>query len=180
MIAMRTWDMAKALLSGCESPKDVDRVLSALDDTWELREIYSMLQSFASVGRETQPQDHRLSLEAGDQSSTTSPDCEPEVKSPAALPESAKNNVAEQLEALFRSDGMTNKQVEKWLITNFKISRSVGKGSLRDFLEKVLSDSNLEMVNRIVASAQGLRDPLAASSDLESYWDLQDRHHLSS
>ena len=155
MIAMRTWDIARALLGTCDSSDDVDMVLLALDDPAEFRKLYSMLLPFSSDSGNSLSQNSSFSSGTGDPSLTTSPNGETQHKLPTALPESAKNNAARQLEKLFRSNGMTNKQVEEWLVANFEISRSVGKGSLRNFLEKVFGDLNLAKVNQIIASAQG-------------------------
>ena len=84
---------------------------------------------------------------------------------------------ASQLETLFRTMGMTNKQVEEWITNNFTVSTLAGKDSLRKYLTKVLNDSGLGLTNRILAAAQRLVDgETSSSSDIRKYWDEQDRH----
>ena len=165
VIAMRVWDIAKILISECDSPEDVDRILHVLDDPAEYRDLRSLLIPFSSENLDSPLQEPEGRQTQGEAS--------------RSLPGTAKASAVKQLETLFRSDGMTNKQVERWLLENFEVSRSVGKGSLKDFLEKVLSDFNLAKVNRIIASAQRLKDTSKSESDIASYWEQQDRRHLS-
>ncbi len=89
-----------------------------------------------------------------------------------ALPDTSKATMAEQLEVLFRSRGMTNKQVEQWFSANFEIDIPIRKVSLRNYLMKVLTGIDLGLGNRILATAQGrLTKTSSENSDIEDYWD---------
>ena len=72
---------------------------------------------------------------------------------------------------------MTNKQVEEWITENFSVGSTVGKGSLRKYLVRVLDDADLGLKNRIIAATQQLaNDQDTKNSDLVEYWDGFDKH----
>lgn len=169
---MRTWEIAKLLLERCDSPQDVDQVLETLHDRLAFQELCAMLGSFASgphadASTSAAKNTPALLQEAEDQTIRDS------VK---ALPDSSKATMSEQLEILFRSYGMTNKQVEQWFITNFQIDVPMGNGSLGQYLTKVLREVDLGLGNRILAAAQK-RTPGDSSkpSELKDYWDKLDK-----
>ena len=92
-------------------------------------------------------------------------------------PLSSKEVSASQLESIFRTSGMTNRQVEQWITDNFGIQFSVGKDSLRKYLANVLDDADLGLTNRMLAAAQQVANGGATSaSDIRDYWDELDKH----
>ncbi len=94
-----------------------------------------------------------------------------EVKSPS--PETT----AAQLEVLFRATGMTNKQVEEWIIDEYGTNKVVGKDSLSKYLNRVLLGASLGQTNRLLSAAQRLAMNIGStSSDIREYWDQLDKH----
>ena len=84
---------------------------------------------------------------------------------------------ASQLETIFRTMGMTNKQVEEWMTEAFGAQVLVGKHSLHKYLTKVLDGADLGLINRLLAGAQRLSiDTGSPASDIKEYWDQLDRH----
>ena len=72
---------------------------------------------------------------------------------------------------------MTNKQVEDWIKENFSVGSTVGKGSLRKYLVRVLDNADLGLKNRIIAATQQLANGQdTENSDLVAYWDGFDKH----
>ena len=173
MIDMRTWKIAKLLLDNCETQRDVDEVLQTLNDSSEMRDLVTMMSPFASRNYLTTPvavdskrrrSSHELKESMGKSKSTT-------------LTDTTKNTTVEQMESLFRSCGMTNKQVEQWFDANFKIRISIGKGSLRNYITRILDEVDLGLSNRILSTIQRQANSgLSDNSDIEKYWDQLDKH----
>ncbi len=176
---MNTWDIAKLLIQGCNSPDDIGRTLSTLRNPKDVERVCELLTAFSGVMPATQIH----------QSGKTNDDAPPVNGSPAnrakgtvkkRRPETANSSeeaIAIKLEPLFREQGMTNIQVEEWFSTNFRIGRTIGKRSLRKYLIRVLDSADLGLKNRIIAAAQQLgNDPDAEDSDLVKYWDGFDKH----
>ena len=172
MIQMHTWDIAKLLLEHCDSRQDVDRVLLILNDTSALRELCVLLSEFA-----TRPDPHESStIEADRLMEVPETQQRPKGDGLKPLPDASKATMSEQLESLFRSYGMTNNQVEQWFSSNFEINVPIGKGSLKQYLLKVLKEVNLGLGNRILATAQSHpRGDLSKTSDIKEYWDQLDK-----
>ncbi len=171
--SMHTWELAKLLLDGCDSPGEVDEVLNTLSDTLALRELRTMLSAFASnsgSGSET------LSL-----TSANGPTTEPQLVAEAVdegikrLSDASRTTMAEQLESLFRSGGMTNGQVQQWFKANLQIDLLLNGRSLRHYLMRVLKEVDLETGNRVLAAAQGLGRDYSTKSEISDYWDHLDR-----
>ena len=172
MKAMRTWDIAKLLLERCDSCQDVDQVIETLNDTLALQELCRILSSFASHPRVDAPP---LTL-GGRPTAVSEPERQAADDDVKVLPDISKDATAEQLGVLFRSCGMTNKQVVQWFETNFKIDVPIRKGSLRQYLMKVLAGADLGLANRILATAQGrLPGDSRKKSDIGDYWDRLDK-----
>ena len=165
---MHTWEIARLLLENCDSRQDVDQVLETLNDTLALQELRTMLSSFASdPGTATPPSMPKSETMAMPKLGQNVID-----NGGNALPDTSKATVAEQLETLFRSSGMTNKQVEQWFSANFEIDVPIRKVSLRKYLLKVLTGIDLGLGNRILATAQGrLTRNSSEKSDIKDYWD---------
>ena len=168
---MHTWELAKLLLEGCDSPEEVNEVLNALNDASALRELCTMLSSFASYSPSERPSP----------ASANGPTAEPDLMVEALdedidrLPDVSRTTMAEQLEHLFRSSGMTNGQVQQWFKTNLHIDLSLNNRSLRHYLMRVLKKVDLEAGNRILAAAQGLGRDYSTGSEISDYWDHLDR-----
>ena len=91
--------------------------------------------------------------------------------------QSIRDTSASQLVTIFRGQGMTNKEVEEWIISNFGVRILVSKKSLQKYLAKVLNEAGLGLTNRILAAAQRLdAGDTTEPSDIRTYWDEQDRH----
>ena len=178
---MRAWDIAKLLLDNCTSPQDVEEVLMTLDSPRELQELRSLLSSFSNGTLSTPyadadtpplPDPKRVSIPTTGQPSTE--------KSVKVLPKRPEAPMMDHLESLFRSDGMTNKQVAQWFSTNFNINVPIGRKSLRHYLTKLLDDVDWGLRNRIFEAAQRLqKDDSSTPSDIESYWDQLDKQFSS-
>ena len=170
---MRAWEIAKVLLKHCESEQEVDQVIETLNDTLALREVCVILSSFASRSPFNVPA-------KGPSGTSTVAVRKPKQSTidhgVKPLPVTSRVVMAEQLEVVFRAYGMTNRQVEQWFTTNFKIDVPVGKGSLRRYLMRVLAGVDLGLANRILAMAQGgLTGDSLKRSDIEEYWDGLDK-----
>ena len=73
---------------------------------------------------------------------------------------------------------MTNRQVEQWINSKFDVNVVMGKGSLRQYLTKVLNKADLGMSNRMLSAAQRLvMDGSSGDSDIRNYWDELDKRH---
>ena len=170
---MRTWEIAKLLLDNCESQRDVDEVLQTLSNSSETQKVLTMMSPFASSSYES-TSDVVVSKQKrspGELEGTAG------KKKGSALIDTTKNSTAEQMESLFRSCGMTNKQVEQWFAGNFKIQIPIGKGSLRNYIARILSGVDLGLSNRILSTIQRQANSgLSDNSDIEKYWDQLDRH----
>ena len=169
---MGAWEIAKLLLEHCESEVDVERLLLTLDDPSELRELRTMLSAFATY----------MEVETSSAIAPAAPVVVPEAQQrPKAgrvrvLPDASRATMSDQLESLFRSYGLTNSQVERWFSTNFEINVPIKKGSLQQYLMKVLKDVDLALGNRILAAAQAqmMRDS-SQTSEIKDYWDELDK-----
>lgn len=176
---MRTWDIAKLLIEGCSSPQEVAQVIRTLQDAGAMQQVCSLLAAFSS--------DTTSSVERGTEICSRegigSYGMSTEVNEPAARKarndraHSSKAATAPQLESLFRISKLTNKQVEWWLDHHFGVQVTVGKSSLRKYLNKVLEDIDLGLTNRILAAAQRLaNDQAISTSEVRNYWDRFDKH----
>ena len=177
---MRTWDIAKLLMERCNSPEDVERVIVTLKDPGAMQEVCSMLAVFSGGESIASNTDTHVSTITGKvRSSSTSKADKPAIdKGVEILPETSKISSIDQLESLFRSAGMTNKQVEHWFSVNFHVRVTISKRSLRKFLAKALDNADLGLTNRILSAAQRLvKDGSSTTSDIKSYWDEFDKRY---
>ncbi len=175
---MHTWDIAKLFIESCSSPEDVDWVIVTLQDPDAVQQVCSLLIAFSS----NKPSASRRKAEAptiqgvGSYRSSTKIDTLATGKGEADFTRSSKDAIASQLESLFRSSGMTNRQVEQWVTGNFAIRVAIGKGSLHEYLAKVLKNADLGLTNRILSAVHRLvREEGASTSDIQNYWDGFDK-----
>ena len=181
---MRTWDIAKILIERCRSPEDVDQAIMVLRNPETAREVCTFLTSFSNKEKfisqdrtETATSQYKSNVDPSPSAAKTNAG----TKRSTHLVTSSRRAIAIHLETLFRASGMTNRQVEQWVTTNFPISITVNKSSLLDYLIRVLNRSDLGMTNRIFAAAQRLaNDKSVSTSDISNYWDGLDKHFVSS
>ena len=173
---MRAWDIAKLLMEHCKTPDDVEQIIMVLNDRLTMGEVCSMLSAFSNRKAASSHADVPMARKE------SRPGRVPEVKQAetasggTTLLDTSKAAAVDQLESLFRSGGMTNKQVEQWCNTNFNIHFAVGKGSLRRFLTRLLNGADLGLTNRILAAAQReIMTDASDTSDIKSYWDELDK-----
>ena len=176
---MRTWDIAKLLMERCNSPEDVERVIVSLKDPAAMQEVCSMLAAFSNNKSAVSHADFNVSMMGKGRSAPSFKVGQSSIgKDTGVLLDTSKISTIDQLESLFRSAGMTNKQVEQWVCDNFHASVTVGKGSLRRYLTKLLDNADLGLINRILSAAQRvMRDGSSATSDIKSYWDEFDKRY---
>lgn len=175
---MLTWDIAKLLIEKCDSPEDVTQVIVTLRSPSSIEEVCSLLTAFSNGGHpstnskqtsQTMQGMRSQSPSAGDGKSTSSRTKKEPVDSSSLA-------AAKQLEALFRSKGMTNQQVEQWVNSNFSARAILGKDSLRKYLTRVLNNVDLGVRNRILATAQRLvNEDYKGTSEIKDYWDELDK-----
>lgn len=173
---MRTWDIAKILLNHCNSPEAVDQVLMTLEDPSEFRNLYAMLLPFATQRHECLPSGRAHPSSADRRVSGHHSGKLARANLPEPLPnQPVSADAVARLESLFRADRMTNAQVQQWMSTHFDSSIPVGKGSLHNYLSRVLNRADTATRNRIFAAALRLDKDSPELDDLRSYWDLLDK-----
>ena len=175
---MRTWDIAKLLISHCGSPEEVHGVIRALQDPTTVDQICFMLDPFVSDYRESGRYGQTGSNALADREMMTLP-ARPSDKptSHSSGTPSANLAIADELASLFRTHGMTNRQVETWLADGFGVQLLVGKDSLRRYLARVLNSVDLGGRNRITVAARNLAsDGDETTSEITQFWnDLDER-----
>ena len=179
---MHTWKMAKVLIDSCSTPTDVDQVLAVLKNPVAIEELRSMLlplsgQSTTSLVVDTGP------LSSGQDSANPTASVEKPLASQASaqpqeipivepLPESTRLAAVDQLESIFRSTGMTNRQAEQWMNNNFHVGLNTRKQSFHYHLTRILTAAGLSMTNRMLAAAKReLKNESMGNPDIEKYWD---------
>ena len=165
---MRTWDVARLLLTGCESPKDVEQVVAILRDPSHSRDICAMLSSFTIESEDVNTQ--------GALPPTSERDAYVRQlsggKGPKPPLEGPAFDIASQLESIFRSHGMTNYQVEQWVGDKFGVDAIIGKMSLRAYLGKLVNHEGLVFGNYLLSRARlDMGGDTRKNSDLADYWD---------
>ena len=171
---MRSWDMAKLLMECCDSPEDVGQVIATLSNPAVLQEVCSMLAPFSNAKPEASDPETYVTKKTGDsrRASVHTSTQQGSGKGTKVPPKNSRVAATVQLESLFRSSGMTNKQVERWVDSNFNVDIVVGKGSLHQYLTRVLNRADLGMINRMLSAAQRLlKDEPSGASDIRNYWD---------
>ena len=183
---MRTWDIAKLLVENCNSPEEASEIASVLRDPASVKQIQSILEAFSDLNKTRSSAQVEVQ---GAQRAYSSDWPKPASKSTKFLSGTqvmsstaiSGASTAEQLESLFRSNGMTNQQIEEWITANFGIRVVVGKESLKKYLAKVLNRADLGLSNRILAAAQKLVSGSAQdNSDIRDYWDELDKRKFVS
>ena len=175
---MRTWDVAKRLIEHCNSPEDVRQVIAILRDPAAVEEVCSLIAGFSSnrhssvnSGKTTPPVQV-----VGSSSLYSEGDKPPSTNARKRSHDSSKLTTARKLEALFRTSGPTNQQVEQWINSDFQVRANLGKDSLLKYLTRVLNQGDLGLSNRLLAAAQRLvSENLQANSEIRDYWDEQDK-----
>ena len=177
---MRAWNMSKLLMEHCNSAEEVGELLATLNDPVALQEVRSMLSAFSNgtpVSSEPDDEDQMTGGKGRGASGhkTKQPGT---AKNPEIRLSTSKVAATDQLESLFRSREMTNRQVEQWINSKFDVNVVMGKGSLRQYLTKVLNKADLGMSNRMLSAAQRLvMDGSSGDSDIRNYWDELDKRH---
>ena len=181
---MRKWDIAKLLIEGCNSPEEANETAGVLRDRGSMAQIISILEGFsdlrvASVASETTVKNAQRDLsptpsKREEKLTKSQADSSGEFSGP-----NSQMTLIEQLELIFRSKGMTNKEIEEWIRLNFNITFVVGKESLRIYLTKVLNRASLGQRNRILAAAQRLiKKGSKVNSEIREYWDELDKRQF--
>ena len=160
---MRTWDIAKLLIESCNSPEDVEEAIEILSAPEAARRVCDFMAVFASyeptvshvrvdlpLGREGREEGKHV-LTGGDNKTALEEDGE------STTVWSSEASV-DQLRSLFRTCGMTNKQVEEWMTDKFGVQFMVGKGALREYLARVLASVDSALANRVMTAAQSLEN----------------------
>ena len=175
---MRTWDVAKQLIECCDSPEDVGEVITILRDPAAIKEVCSLIVGFSDKkhsGFNSELSAPTVQVDSG-YSSYARGDKLPSSNTRKRSDDNSKLATARQLEALFRSKGMTNQQVEQWINNNFTVRANLGKDSLIKYLTKVLNQADLGLSNRLLAAAQRLvSEKSQANSEIKNYWDELDK-----
>ena len=167
-IDMHTWDVAKLLLTGCESPKDVEQVVALLRDPSHSRDICALLSSFTIEIEDLNthgalPTVSERDADARQLSGRKGP--KPPLEGPGF-------DIALQLEPVFRSRGMTNYQVEQWVSEKTGLDTTVGKTSLRAYLGKLINREGLAFGNQLLSRAWlEIGGVTSENPDLADYWD---------
>ena len=175
---MRTWDVAKRLIEHCNSPEDVRQVIAILRDPAAAEEVCSLIAGFSS-NRHSSVNSGKTAPTVqvvGSSSLYSEGDKSPSSNARKRSHDSSKLTTARQLEALFRTRGMTNQQVEQWINSDFQVRANLGKDSLLKYLTRVLNQGDLGLSNRLLAAAQRLvSENPQANSEIRDYWDEQDK-----
>ena len=162
MNTMRAWDIAKLLLENCDSPREVDELITALENPNMVRDLRLKLlpwsetsssESSADIDDASVPPTHVISSGAETPANTfESPDSQDFAFQSTGM----RTTSPEELETILRSVGMTNKQSEQWILANFEVDIPIGKGSLRGYLARLIGDASPELTARILATARQL------------------------
>ncbi len=177
---MRTWNIAKLLIEHCDSPEDVDQVIVILRDSSATQQVCSILSAFSNSKLTLSHTDADGSTITRKEWTATVPKVRKSVKKKGieGVYDTSKVSTVNELESLFRSAGMTNKQVEQWFANYFSVRVTIGKDSLRKYLTKVLNKADLGLCNRILAAAQRLvNKESAGASEIKTYWDEFDKRY---
>ena len=165
---MRAWELAKLLLDRCNSPQDVDSTLATLNDPIELQKACSLLFAFSKGELDNSPNTY-----PGHSSKTSTSRQKAGTKGQKELKATSGVEIVHDLEYLFRSRGMTNKQVEQWVNSNFNMRTTIGKGSLRKYLTKLLNVENSEFGSQLLSDVlTQFKENPEEISDIKDYWDL--------
>lgn len=177
---MQPWDLAKLLLNHCSAPTDVDDIVKVLSDKTQLGSVLGMLEHFRlsssaqstfRVQRDPTKTDRaQSSTSSGSQSNGLRKEPTPsKIDSPSDL---TTDDILQDLEALFRSEAMTNIQIEQWVKANFSSRYSVGKGSLRNYLHRLVTQDDAIPGNVLLSTARlDLKSDPKVGEDIRFYWD---------
>ena len=155
---MRTWDIAKILIESCNSPEDVEAVINTLCDYDAAQHVCAFMSVFASYEASisySRPETSAVQ-EVERRGSLREINRVVEAKGRESVTALSKEGSVDQLQSLFRANGMTNIQVEQWFAHNFGVQEIVGKDALRKYLTKVLTGVDSSLTDRIIASAKRL------------------------
>ncbi len=171
---MNPWNIAKLLVNNCDSAYEVDELIAALSNQNQLNTVLSLLSVF---GTESEV----LSLPPDDSQSSTSPRQESQKKGAfrvgretklASEPTPVDDETLHELEAVFRSEGFTNRQVEEWVKDTFGIRQPIGKGSLRKYLVRLASRDDAIPMKMLLSTARlKLTGDSSVGEDITFYWD---------
>ncbi len=180
---MRTWDVAKRLIEHCESPEDVSQIIAILRDPAAIQEVGSLIAGFSNDKHSSfnSALTGATNQGVGSSSSYSETDKSPLRRARKSSTDISKLATASQLVTLFRTKGMTNRQVEQWINDNFNVRANLGKDSLHKYLTKVLNQADLGLSNRLLAAAQRLvSEKSQATSEIRDYWDGLDKRFSAS
>lgn len=171
---MNPWNIAKLLIHNCDSRHDVDELIATLANRNHLNTVLALLSAF---GTESEV----LSLPLDDSRSSTSPRPQPQKGGAsrvrretklASEPAPVDEETLQDLEALFRSEGFTNLQVEEWVKDTFNIRQPIGKGSLRKYLVRLDSRDDAIPIKMLLSTARlTLKGDSSVGEDITFYWD---------
>ena len=157
---MGTWDIAKLLIESCSSPEEVEQVIGTLNDPEAVEHVCAFMAAFASYEPSISYHiaEPPVAQEADGHGSSSEVDKTVAGKSGDSTAGFSREVSVDQLQTLFRTNGMTNKQVEQWMGDNFGVEVIVGKDALRKYLTKVLATADSDLTNRIMTAAERLPD----------------------
>ena len=153
---MRTWNIARVLVESCSSPEEVDQVIGTLQNRDAILHVCTILGAFSSA----KPESMSRTSKSCTAPSTDGNDLLAKVEKDDAAQNGgsgtliSKETIVSELASLFRSRGMTNRQVAQWTTDNFGVQINIGKDSLPKYLTRVLKDVDTHLTNRIVLAAK--------------------------
>tara|TARA_B100000315_G_scaffold94937_1_gene87235 strand:- start:868 stop:1347 length:480 start_codon:yes stop_codon:yes gene_type:complete len=153
---MNTWELARHLVSICDSPDDVQYILAVLQDPEARSQLSDLLERFAGEPRQ----------------------------SPRHVPQSKQREIvarlsrdSNELVEMFRARGFKNSDVQDWLNQRLGINLPIGKLSLIEYLGRILQLGSPSAKNRIKSAlTQDLGRESKSPLELEEYWDRLEGH----
>ena len=159
---MYTWDIAKLLIESCSSPEEVEQVIGTLNDREAVEQVCAFMAPFASyepsISYHIAIAEPPVVQESDGHGSSSEVDKTVTGKSGDSAAGLSREMSVDQLQTLFRTNGMTNKQVEQWMGDNFGVEVIVGKDALWKYLTKVLAAADSDLTDRIMIAAERLMD----------------------
>ena len=151
-----TWELARHLVSICDSPDDVQYILAVLQDPEARSQLSDLLERFA--GEPRQSPRHVLQSKQREIVARLSRD-------------------SNELVEMFRARGFKNSDVQDWLNQRLGINLPIGKFSLIEYLGRVLQLGSPSAKNRIKSVlTQDLGHESKSPLELEEYWDRLEGH----
>lgn len=146
------WKIARGILSTCESRTDIGAVAEALQNSQMREELIRILLAVSNA------LESQVSLIP---------------KKVSELDNDVRYSPEALLCNLFRERlKMSNKDVEKWLADKFRVSRRIGKSSLREYLGAVVKSDPAGIGRAILSQAsKDFSSVLGSNPDLRMFWD---------